>query len=171
MPQFSYFNHFLAGITTGFFIWLTILAVDLPRCLKSSLYFFYSWDYCSHHTQQLLFNSSLLHFSVATNTSAFLFTRLNPVSHLKETKICAHSASKSNINSHAHKTEELLIQIHLTLSKSVSRLITYDLIECIKTHKPKTKEKNIKISIAIWKMAIYITFSLYLQQRLLLRLG
>lgn len=38
--QFSYFNHFLAGITTGFLRWLTILAVDLPRCLKSSLYFY-----------------------------------------------------------------------------------------------------------------------------------
>lgn len=95
VPQFSYFNHFLASITTGFFLWLTILAVDLPRCLKSSLYFFYSWDYCSHHTQQLLFYYSLLHFSVATNISALLFTYLNPVSHLKETKMCETSLHRN----------------------------------------------------------------------------
>lgn len=62
--QFSYFNHFLAGITTGFLLLLTFLAVDLPRSLNN---FCYVWDYCSHQNQQLLFYYFLMHFSVVTN--------------------------------------------------------------------------------------------------------
>lgn len=62
--QFSYFNHFLADITTGFLLLLTFLAVDLPRSLNN---FCYVWEYCSHQNHQLLFYYFLMHFSVVTN--------------------------------------------------------------------------------------------------------
>lgn len=41
--QFSYFNLFLADITTGLSLLLTVLAVDLPRSPKSSLLSFLLW--------------------------------------------------------------------------------------------------------------------------------
>lgn len=75
VPQLSYFNNSLAGITTGVgFFLLTILALDLPRHLKS---YFYSWA-SSFHFIPLYY--------MTLNNCGLLMASLNPVFHLKETK-------------------------------------------------------------------------------------
>lgn len=84
VPQSSYFNNSLAGITAGFF---NLAHYSCSRSSQASKIF----PLLLQLSQQLPFYSSLLHFSVTLTNCALLFASLNPVFHLKETKMCETS--------------------------------------------------------------------------------